>query len=170
MTHPLHPLPLTWARTCDHTLDVPKRSTPFAAGYDLPLCLPSKSLEANDPDPVHAITLWAGDQHIARTGWAVAIPQGYVGFVWPRSGLAVQYGLSVGAGVIDSDYRGEIKVVLQRVVTRDGSGFNAAPLNLYHGDRIGQLVICRHLDLDSKEVDRLPITVRGTDGFGSTGR
>ena len=148
---------LEFMKTAIHDLDVPKRSTEGAGGFDLPLLQDD-------------VTIWPGDQVIAKTGWAVSIPKGFVGFVWPRSKWAIQYGLSVGAGVIDSDYRGEIRVVLQRVVTRDCSGFNPAPLRLYKGDRVGQLVIVPYLDWRSEIVNNLDNTIRGEDGFGSTGR
>lgn len=98
------------------------------------------------------------------TGIAVQIPPGYVGLIQPRSGLAFKYGIDTMAGVIDSDYTGEIKVLL----TRHSDSFSS-----YHGikqgDRIAQLIVVpcymRKLEL----VDSLEDTVRGDKGFGSTG-
>jgi dUTP pyrophosphatase len=146
---------LQFRRTSAHDMPIPARSSDGAAGYDLPLLTEGE------------VSLWVGDQAVIHTGWAVAIPNGWVGLVWPRSGLAIRAGLGVGAGVIDSDYRGEIRVVLQRVASR---GCDPAPLRLGRGDRIGQLVVVPHMVAASVEVEALPETVRGATGFGSTGR
>lgn len=93
------------------------------------------------------------------TGIAVAIPHGYVGLVWPRSGLAWERGVQVLGGVIDSDYRGEVRVMLT----------STAPLRINPGDRIAQLLIQPVGMCGVKEVSELPATARGVDGFGSTG-
>lgn len=146
---------IQFARTSAHDMPVPSRSTSGAAGYDLPLL-------ADEP-----AMLWVGDQLSGRTGWSVAIPHGHVGLIWPRSGLALRSGLGVGAGVIDSDYRGEIRVLLQRVASR---GCDPAPLRIQPGDRIGQLVIVPCVMAAGIEVEILPDTERGGGGFGSTGR
>ncbi len=95
------------------------------------------------------------------TGVQCSIPSGYVGFVKPRSGLAVKYGIDTLAGVIDSDYRGEIKVVLINHGKKE--------FKITKGDRIAQLVVVKVL-LKSKIVDNLDITIRNENGFGSTGR
>jgi dUTP pyrophosphatase len=152
----IHP-PLVWCRTSPHDLPLPARASEGAAGFDLPLL-------TEDDKP---LTLWVGDQAVAHTGWSVAIPPGHVGLVWPRSGLAVQAGIGVGAGVIDSDYRGEVRVVLQRVVSR---GCDPAPIRIYRGERIAQLIILPAMMGGSMETDSLLPTSRGGDGFGSTGR
>lgn len=108
---------------------------------------------------------------IARGGWAsvdtgvhVAIPQGYVGLVFPRSGLARKYGLSFvnGVGVIDSDYRGAIGMT----IINNGT----APYQINRGDRIGQIVIVPFMIAQFIPVSTLDDTERGTGGFGSTGR
>ena len=93
------------------------------------------------------------------TGIAVAIPHGYVGLVWPRSGLAAKRGVQILAGVIDSDYRGEVRVMLT----------STAPIKINPGDRIAQLLIQPVGMCGVKEVSELPGTARGVDGFGSTG-
>ena len=93
------------------------------------------------------------------TGIAVAIPHGYVGLVWPRSGLAWNRGVQVLGGVIDSDYRGEVRVMLT----------STAPMKINPGDRIAQLLIQPVGMCGVKEVSELPDTTRGVDGFGSTG-
>ena len=93
------------------------------------------------------------------TGIAVAVPNGYVGLVWPRSGLAWKRGVQVLAGVIDSDYRGEVRVLLT----------STAHFHINPGDRIAQLLIQPVNMCGVKEVSELPDTTRGVDGFGSTG-
>ena len=93
------------------------------------------------------------------TGIAVAIPHGSVGLVWPRSGLGWNRGVQVLGGVSDSDYRGEVRVMLT----------GTAPLRINPGDRIAQLLIQPVSMCGVKEVSELPDTTRGVDGFGSTG-
>ncbi len=108
------------------------------------------------------VTLRPGERVAVPTGLHVAIPVGHVGLVWPRSGLAVRHGLDTLAGVIDSDYRGEVRVVLVN------HGQEAA--SLARGDRIAQLLIQKVERADFRIVDRLEETGRGEGGFGSTGR
>jgi dUTP pyrophosphatase len=145
---------MIFCRTCEHSLPVPKQSTDGAAGYDLPLYAPN------------GVTLWEGGQLLVHTGWSVVIPEGYVGLIRPRSGLAVRFGVDVGAGVIDCDYRGEIQVLLTRLPR---SGCSTAPFTINHGERIAQMVVVPYLRCEPSEVDKLPDTVRGAGGFGSTG-
>jgi dUTP pyrophosphatase len=108
------------------------------------------------------VTLRPGERAAVPTGLHVAIPVGHVGLVWPRSGLAVRHGLDTLAGVIDSDYRGEVRVVLVN------HGQEAA--SLARGDRIAQLLIQKVERADFRIVDQLEETGRGKGGFGSTGR
>lgn len=98
---------------------------------------------------------------VIRTGISVAIDPGKVGLIWPRSGLAVRDGIDTGAGVIDSDYRGEIKVLL----------FNHGenPITINRGDRIAQLLIVPVYLESVVEVSELPDSARGANGFGSSG-
>jgi dUTP pyrophosphatase len=98
------------------------------------------------------------------TGIAVAVPDGYAGFVTPRSGLAVDAGLSVvnGPGLIDAGYRGEIKVVLVNL--------SSEAFRIERGDRIAQLVVVPVAKQEFDVVDTLPESGRGDGGFGSTGR
>jgi dUTP pyrophosphatase len=105
-----------------------------------------------------------GGRALVATGAAIAIPAGYAGFVQPRSGLAYKYGVTVlnTPGLIDSGYRGELKVLL--VNTDPDTAFEVV-----RGDRIAQLVIQRVEHVDFVEVDELPISERGDGGFGSTG-
>ena len=96
------------------------------------------------------------------TGIALEIPSGYVGLVWPRSGMAVKYGLDTMAGVIDSTYRGELKVLLWNN--------SDAYMMFKPGTKIAQLVVQQHLDDEVVEVTELSNTFRGENGFGSTGQ
>ena len=96
------------------------------------------------------------------TGIAISIPKGYVGLIWPRSGLAVKSGVDVFAGVIDSGYVGEIMVCLYN------SGEEIIEIN--YGDRIAQMVIQEISTFDLVESDNLDNTDRGSSGFGSSGK
>jgi len=105
-----------------------------------------------------------GGRGLVATGAAIAIPEGYAGFVQPRSGLALRHGVTClnTPGLIDSGYRGELKVLL--VNTDPSEAFE-----IQRGDRIAQLVIQRVEHAQFVEVDELPDSVRGEGGFGSTG-
>jgi dUTP pyrophosphatase len=125
----------------------PKRASEWAAGADL-----------------HAgadVTLAPGERALVPTGLQLAIPAGHVGLVWPRSGLAVRHGIDTLAGVIDSDYRGEVRVLLVN--------HGAEPFQIRCGDRIAQLLIQRVEQAEFIPVVELPPSVRGEGGFGSTG-
>ena len=110
------------------------------------------------------VTLAPGERTLVPTGVALALPEGYVGLVHPRSGLAARHGLSIvnAPGTIDAGYRGEIKVCL---VNLDP----AIPIVLHRGDRIAQLVVQRFERAAFVEVDSLDESVRGDGGYGSTG-
>ena len=110
------------------------------------------------------LTLAPFERALVPTGVAVAIPEGHAGFVQPRSGLAARSGLSLvnSPGLIDSHYRGEIKVI---AINLDP----AEPIHIARGDRIAQLVIQSVARCETVEVSALPETVRGEGGFGSTG-
>ena len=128
--------------------DLPAYASEGAAGADL--------RAAED------VTLAPGARAAVATGVHVEIPQGHVGLVWPRSGLAVRHGLDTLAGVIDSDYRGEVRIVL----------VNHGPeaVTLSRGDRIAQLLVQRIERAVFTRVDDLAESGRGQGGFGSTGR
>ena len=102
-----------------------------------------------------------GYHRLIPTGISVAIPSGFYGRIAPRSGLALKHGIDVLAGVIDSDYRGEIGVIL--------INHSDKPFDIRHGDRIAQLILERAERLPVVEVDDLDDTSRGAQGFGSTG-
>lgn len=127
--------------------NLPARASVGAAGMDL------RASESRYIEP--------GKRCIVPTGLSVAIPQGNVGLIWPRSGLAVKHGIDVLAGVIDADYRGEIGVVL---VSHGDEPFVVNP-----GDRIAQLLIQPVVPAVLIQVDSLDETERGAGGFGSTG-
>ena len=132
------------------------------------LAVPAYATEGDagaDLVAAEAITLEpGGGRALVPTGAAIAIPAGYAGFVQPRSGLALRHGVTClnTPGLIDSGYRGELKVLL--VNTDPSTAFEIA-----RGDRIAQLVIQRVEHANFVEVDELPETDRGEGGFGSTG-
>jgi dUTP diphosphatase len=112
-----------------------------------------------------AVLAAGGGRALVPTGLAIAIPSGYAGLVLPRSGLALRHGVTVlnAPGLIDAQYRGELKVLL----------VNTDPVDAYEihrGDRIGQLVIQAVTYVEWQVVDALEVTTRDTFGFGSTGK
>ena len=109
-----------------------------------------------------AVRLPPGARAAVATGVHLEIPAGHVGLVWPRSGLAVRSGIDTLAGVIDSDYRGEVRVVL---VNHGDAEFRIEP-----GDRIGQLLIQPVVRATFSRAPALAASSRGEGGFGSTGR
>jgi dUTP pyrophosphatase len=127
---------------------VPEYASAGAAGADL---------RASE-----AALLAPGGRTAVRTGLRVQIPPGHVGLVWPRSGLAARHGIDTLAGVIDSDYRGEVLVMLVN--------HGDQPFAIAAGDRIAQLLVQRVERAHFIRVERLEDTARGTGGFGSTGR
>lgn len=112
---------------------------------------------------VEDVTLAPGQRHAVGTGWAMAIPDGWVGLVHPRSGLALRSGLTVAnaPGTIDAGYRGEVKVILVNL--------GEEPVTIAAGDRVAQLVLQAVGRAAVAEVDDLDATARGGGGFGSTG-
>ena len=137
----------------DPDIALPSYETPGAAGADV---------RANFSDRA-AVTLAPGTRMLVPTGLAVAIPMGFEVQVRPRSGLALKHGLTLvnSPGTIDSDYRGEVGVIVLN--TSD------TPFDVTHGMRIAQLVLAPVVQAAFHEVAQLGDTVRGADGFGSTG-
>lgn len=117
-----------------------------------------------DLHAVESAVIAPGDRALVRTGVAVAIPEGFAGFVMPRSGRALREGLSVvnAPGLIDSHYRGEIAVILLNTDSRSS-------IEVTRGDKIAQLVVQRVERVNLIEVDQLDETQRGEGGFGSSG-
>jgi dUTP pyrophosphatase len=110
------------------------------------------------------VVLEPGERATVRTGLKIALPNGYVGFVVPRSGLAMKHGITIvnSPGTVDAGYRGEIRVTLLNTDARDSYAIAA-------GDRIGQLIVMPVPSVRFVEVERLPGSDRGEGGFGSTG-
>ncbi len=110
------------------------------------------------------ITLKPLERSLIPTGISIAIPEGYEAEVRPRSGLAVQFGVTVlnAPGTVDADYRGEVKVILINL--------GSSPFEIKRGDRIAQMVFKRVVRVNWREVEQLPASGRGEGGFGSTGR
>ena len=131
-------------------LPLPAYATAGAAGMDVVAA--------------EALTLMPGARAAVPTGFAIAIPDGYEVQVRPRSGLALKYGITClnTPGTIDSDYRGEVKVIL--------ANLGSEPFAVARGDRIAQLVAAPVLHATIEEAPHLDETHRGAGGFGSTGR
>lgn len=129
---------------------VPRGAYPGDAGLDLVAC--------------ERVELGAGERKVVPTGVAVAIPEGYAGLVIPRSGLALDHGISIvnTPGLVDSGYRGELRVI---ALNTD----RERPFVIEKGMRIAQLVVTPTPEVGVVELDELPETVRGTAGFGSSG-
>jgi dUTP pyrophosphatase len=135
----------------DDSVPMPQYMTPGASGMDL-----FASLEKD-------VTLEPGERKLIPTGISVAIPQGFEGQIRPRSGLAARRGIGVvnGPGTVDSDYRGEIGVLL--------INFGKELFTIRNGERIAQMVISQVFRATLEEVDDLPATQRQGGGFGHTG-
>ena len=130
----------------------PAYATPQSAGVDL---------KANLTEPLILNPL---QRTLVPTGLSIALPAGYEAQVRPRSGLAAKHGITVlnTPGTIDADYRGEIKVILVNL--------SDEPFEIVPGERIAQMVIARHEQVEWEQVEELDATERGAGGFGSTGK
>lgn len=141
----------------------PVRGSEGAAGYDLCAYLPKAVFQVQTDDSIEEMVyIPPGARALISTGVKMSIPQGYYGRVAPRSGLAWKNGLDVMAGVIDSDFRGEVGVVLINLGSK--------PFNVSHGDRIAQIIFEKISSPNLEEVSgELPVSIRGAGGYGSTG-
>lgn len=130
---------------------LPEYETPHAAGLDIRANLES------------AVCLRPGERRLIPTGLFVELPVGFEAQLRPRSGLAIRHGISLvnSPGTIDSDYRGEIKVVMINLSNE--------PFSIADGERICQMVVARHERVEWSSVDELNDTTRGDGGFGHTG-
>jgi dUTP pyrophosphatase len=139
----------------DHAkgLDLPNYQTAQAAGLDLTAAVPEHK----------PLLVMPNEWLLVPTGLILEIPNGYEGQVRPRSGLALKHGITVlnSPGTIDSDYRGEVKVMLMN--------FGDESFTITRGMRIAQMVIAPVIQVQIMQVETLSQTSRGTDGFGSTG-
>jgi dUTP pyrophosphatase len=144
-------------------IDIKLRRLPHGDGLPLP-SYGSEHAAGLDVVAAESLTLSPGARHAVATGFAIAIPHGFEVQVRPRSGLALKHGLSVlnTPGTIDSDYRGEVKVILANLGTE--------PFEIVRGERIAQLVPAPVQRARFEEVEDLDETARGAGGFGSTGR
>ena len=135
-----------------YTAPAPERGSKGAAGLDL-----HASLDA-------AVTLLPGERALVPCGLAVEIPHGHVGLIFGRSGLGMKYGVTLAnsVGVIDEDYRGELKAA---VINHGAEAYTIEP-----GDRICQLVLVPYSAAELTEVEALEDTERGAGGYGSTGK
>ncbi|GAB6008160.1 dUTP diphosphatase [Dysgonomonas reticulitermitis] len=131
---------------------LPEYATPFSAGVDL---------RANIDKP---ITLAPLERALVPTGLYIELPQGYEAQIRPRSGLALKHGLTVlnSPGTIDADYRGEIRVILVNLSNEN--------FVINDGERICQMVIAEHAQVEWEEADSINDTERGAGGFGHTGK
>lgn len=133
----------------DHDLPIPQRESAGAAGFDL---------RAN----TDGLVLAPGEQALVPTGYRWQLPPGWCGQIWPRSGLAVKREADRRAGLIDADYRGEVKALIRNE--------GREPLAIDYGDRIAQLVIVPYYLGEPVLANVLDETERGDGGFESTGR
>ena len=142
-----------WAEGADRALGLPRYETAGAAGADLRANLPDRGRVMLEP----------GARALVPSGLHMAIPLGYEVQVRPRSGLALKKGVTLvnTPGTIDSDYRGEIGVILINL--------GEAPVEIAHGDRIAQMIVAPVVQAELEVVEVLDETERGTGGFGSTG-
>ncbi|KAL4884330.1 dUTPase-like protein [Aspergillus karnatakaensis] len=141
------PIPPLLVKKLTDSARAPTRGSAFAAGYDL--------YSAKE------IVIPAKGKALVDTGLAIAVPEGTYGRVAPRSGLASKHFIDTGAGVIDADYRGEVKVLL--------FNFSDVDFTIKEGDRVAQLVLERIYTPEVQVVEELEESVRGAGGFGSTG-
>ncbi|HEX9944004.1 MAG TPA: dUTP diphosphatase [Thermoanaerobaculia bacterium] len=132
-------------------LPLPSHASPGSAGFDLRAAIAEE------------VVLRPGERLLVPTGLVLEIPPGWEGQVRPRSGLALRHGIGLvnAPGTIDSDYRGEVAVILVNL--------GEAPFSLRRGDRVAQLVISRVESVEWEETESLNESGRGDSGFGSTG-
>lgn len=149
---------------------LPEYKSDGAAGMDL-YALPDMvaacegvTTVSRDTEGAIEVTIAPHARCLVPTGVALSIPQGWEGQIRPRSGLAVEHGLTVlnAPGTIDADYRGEIKVLL--------CNLGSEAVTIRRGDRVAQIVFCPVARVTLQRVDVMPVTGRGSGGFGSSGR
>jgi dUTP pyrophosphatase len=132
----------------DVNAKTPTKGTEKSAGYDLYACCNA--------------LIYPQERILVKTGICIEVPEGYYGRIAPRSGIALKNGIDVMAGVIDSDYRGEIGVLLYNTDKN-------IPFHVKIGDRIAQLIIEKYFNFDIRIVETISTSQRGDGGFGSTG-
>jgi len=127
---------------------VPSRKSTMAAGYDL--------------YSAYNYVLKPNRRVLVKTDIGLEIPEGYYGRIASRSGISLKYGVEVGAGVVDSDYRGNIGIILYNHGDKE--------FNISRGDRVAQIIITKICSLKLVKTDNLKLTLRNGSGFGSTGK
>ena len=134
-----------------NSVSTPKYETPGSSGMDI-----AAHIKNN-------VIIYPGEKALVPTGFSISIPVGHEVQIRPRSGLAAKKNITVlnTPGTIDADYRGEIKVIL--------INFGKEKFVIKNGERIAQMVVCPVVQANLEEVQELPVTKRGSDGFGSTG-
>lgn len=144
-------------------IDIQLKRLPHGEGLPLP-SYASEGAAGLDIVAAESLTLEPGARHAVATGFAIAIPEGYEVQVRPRSGLALKHGITClnTPGTIDSDYRGEVKVIL--------ANLGSEPFEVVRGERIAQMIPAQVTHAIFIETEKLCTTERGTAGFGSTGR
>lgn len=147
---------LMWDDGADQSIPLPTYETTGSAGADLRANFP--------PDERNGVTIAPGHRILVPTGLRLAIPSGFEVQIRPRSGLALKHGITLpnSPGTIDSDYRGSLGVILMNA--------GDAAVRIAHGDRIAQMIVAPVVQAKYNLVEVLDETVRGTGGFGSTGR
>ena len=132
-------------------LPLPRRATSQSAGFDLMACVEDE------------LEIAPGDRALVPTGIAVALPGGYEAQIRPRSGLALECGLTLlnAPGTVDADYRGEVRLIVVNLGSR--------PVTVRRGDRLAQMVVHQLPEVVLEEVEELPGSERGAGGFGHTG-
>jgi len=145
---------LSWVEGADRDVPLPRYESAGAAGADLRANLPERG----------AVILEPGQRALIPTGFRIEIPIGYEVQVRPRSGLALKHGITLpnSPGTIDSDYRGELGVIVMNA--------GDAAFEVVHGERIAQMVVAPVVQVDFVLAEALSETARGGGGFGSTGR
>src|SRR5687767_13533050 len=154
---------MRWEAPMAADVDIALKRLPHGEGLPLP-SYASEGAAGLDVVAAESLVLQPGARHAVATGFSIAIPPGYEVQVRPRSGLALKYGITClnTPGTIDSDYRGEVKVILANLGTE--------PFEVLRGERIAQLVPAPVLRACFSETEDLDATERGAGGFGSTGR
>jgi len=144
-------------------IDIALQRLPHGEGLPLPVYA-THGAAGMDVVAAEELVLAPGQRHAVSTGFSIAIPEGFEVQVRPRSGLALKHGITClnTPGTIDSDYRGEVKVIL--------ANLGSEPFEIRRGERIAQLVPAPVLKAAFREVASLDETARGAGGFGSTGR
>ena len=147
---------ISWLESADRSLPLPSYSTPGSAGVDLRANLAADKRQAG-------LVVSPFERVNVPLGFRMEIPAGFEAQIRPRSGLALRFGLSVfnSPGTIDSDYRGEVGVLL--------ANFGKTEQTVRHGERIAQMVFARVANVRFEEADALSESIRGQGGFGSTG-